>query len=149
MSVSDCNAYDTIVSCLAATRLFGTVLLDDVDRSLGEPHANPLAIVSPGSWTESMTDDPSRAVRLVHYRVTIRVRANHPRARLLEADRLTREVIARLNGANVGEGCVTRLSSIHRGESRLSSGSGEAICELKGSFSVLVPSSFASSITTE
>jgi hypothetical protein len=54
-----------------------------------------------------------------------------------------------LNGANFGAGCIPRLSSIQRGESRLSSGSGEAICELKGSFTVLVPSSFASSITTE
>lgn len=149
MSAFDCDAYDTIVSSLVASRLFGTVLLDDIDRANGEPHVPPLAIVSPGSWTESMTDDPSRAVRRVGFRVTIRVQAVHPRDRLLEADRLSRGVIARLNGADFGAGCVPRLSSIQRGESRLSSGSAEAVCELKGSFSFLVPSSFASSITPE
>ena len=149
MSASDHDAYDAMISCLAATRLFGSVMLDDVDRGNAESFATPMAIVSPGPWTESRTDDPTRVVRRVSYRVTLRVRADDPRARFLEIDRLSHEVIARFNGANFGEGCIARLSTIQRGESRLSSGSGEALCELKGTFSFLAPASFATSITSE
>jgi hypothetical protein len=149
MIASDCDAYDAMTSCLTATRLFGTVLLDDVGRTNGASHATPMAIVTPGPWTEAMTDDPKRLVRRVSYRVTLRVRAVDPRARLLEVDRLTREVMARLNRANFGAGCVPHLSTIQRGEPRISPGDGEASCELKGTFSVLVPASSASSLTAE
>ncbi|MEW4571248.1 hypothetical protein AB1L88_25530 [Tautonia sp. JC769] len=149
MIASDCDAYDAMISCLAATRLFGTVLLDEADRAQATPHAAPLAIITPGPWTESMTDDPDRLVRRVSYRVTIRARADDPRARLLELDRLAREVSTRLNRADFGPGCVPRLSTIHRGEPRISPGSGEARCELSGAFSVVVPASSASSLSAD
>ncbi|WP_169973644.1 hypothetical protein [Tautonia rosea] len=148
MSATDCDAYDAMISCLAATRLFGSLRLDDVERSNEASIASPLAIISPGSWTESRTDDPTRLIRRITYRVTLRVRGDDLRTRFLETDRLAHEVIARLNGANFGEGCVPSLSTIQRGESRLSAGNGEAICELVGTFSFLVPASFPSSITT-
>ncbi|QDV38278.1 hypothetical protein [Tautonia plasticadhaerens] len=148
MCVSDREVYDTIVSALAATRSFGAVLIDEPGRGPGGPSASPRAVVSPGPWTDDLTDDPEIALRRVSYRVTISVRGDDPRARSCQADRLSRAVSALLEGADFGGGCIPALSRIYRGESQASAGGGKATCELVGSFSYFLPESsgFASDL---
>jgi hypothetical protein len=143
MSVSDREVYDAIITALTATRAFGAVRLDDP----GGPGPFPLAVVSPGPWSETPTDDPTRTLRRASYRVTISVRGDDPRARFAEADRLSRTACSLLLGADFGEGCIPSLSRVDRGECRASAGGGEASCELRGTFSTVLTDSPGSAST--
>lgn len=133
-------AYNGILSGLTASRSFGAVVLDVSGWESGGSEPAPLAILSPGAWADSMTDDPSTILRRASYRVVLIVRADDPRARFAESNRLAGKATALLIGADFGNGCLPSLSRIERGEYRDAPGSGEASCELRGTFSFLVTS---------
>ncbi|RUL89602.1 hypothetical protein [Tautonia sociabilis] len=141
MSYSDRDAYDAIVSALASSRAFRAVRLDDAPRGAAGVGPSPMAVVSPGGWEDSPTDDPDTTLRRVSYRVTISVRGDDARSRFREADRLAGLAMDLLDGADLGGGCVPSLSKVEKGECRPSVADGEATCELRGTFSYLSPSS--------
>lgn len=138
-------AYNAIVTGLTESRAFETVLLDVRGRQGAGSQPSPLAVVAPGSWTDSMTDDPATLLRKSSYRVVLLVRADDPRARFAESNRLAGEASALLIGANFGDGCLPSLSRIERGEYLDAPGSGEASCELRGTFSFLISAPLAES----
>ena len=140
MAYSERDAYGAIVAAIESTGAFQAIRLGDPERLVDGDRPGPLAIVSPGSWSESSTDDPSVSVHRATYRVAIVVRGRDAACRFDESSRLATLAVEPLVGNDLGGGCIPSLTTIDRVEYQLASGDAETTCLLRGTFSFLTNS---------